>query len=108
MKALSIKEPWASMILNGEKTIETRTWNTKFRGDFVICVSKKPASEYSGRAIAIAELYDVKEMVKEHESDACCSIYPRAKSWFLRNIRSITPFEVKGKLNFFEVEISAE
>ena len=41
MKALSVKEPWASLIRSGKKTIETRTWNTNYRGKLLICTSQK-------------------------------------------------------------------
>ncbi len=37
MKALSIKQPWAHYIASGQKTIETRTWETKYRGPLLIC-----------------------------------------------------------------------
>ena len=30
--ALSIQQPWAWCIVNGHKTVENRTWNTKTRG----------------------------------------------------------------------------
>lgn len=36
MKALSLTQPWASMIAYGGKLIETRNWDTKFRGWLVI------------------------------------------------------------------------
>lgn len=36
MKALSIKQPWASLIAHGIKDIENRTWKTKFRGRIYI------------------------------------------------------------------------
>lgn len=36
MKALSLKQPYAELILQGKKTIESRLWNTKFRGEFLI------------------------------------------------------------------------
>ena len=36
MKALSIKQPWAWLIVNGFKDIENRTWRTKIRGEFLI------------------------------------------------------------------------
>lgn len=39
MKALSIKQPWASLIANGIKDIENRTWKTKFRGRIYIHAS---------------------------------------------------------------------
>ena len=36
MKALTIKEPWASLIINGYKTYEFRSWNTSYRGKILI------------------------------------------------------------------------
>ena len=43
MKALSIKQPWASLIAHGIKNIENRTWKTKFRGRIFIHASSSPA-----------------------------------------------------------------
>ena len=40
MKALTIKQPWASLIIHGIKDVENRSWNTKFRGKFLIHSSK--------------------------------------------------------------------
>lgn len=43
MKALSIRQPWAWLIVNGYKDIENRSWNTKFRGQVLIhAASTKP------------------------------------------------------------------
>jgi hypothetical protein len=39
MKALSIKQPWASLIAHGIKNIENRTWKTNFRGKIYIHAS---------------------------------------------------------------------
>lgn len=39
IKALSIKQPWASLIAHGIKDIENRTWKTNFRGKIYIHVS---------------------------------------------------------------------
>lgn len=36
MKALSIKQPWSSLIAHGIKDIENRTWKTNFRGRIYI------------------------------------------------------------------------
>ena len=36
MKAISLLQPWASLVVMGIKTIETRSWNTKFRGEILI------------------------------------------------------------------------
>lgn len=41
MKALSIKQPWASLIAHGIKNIENRTWRTNFRGKIYIHASAK-------------------------------------------------------------------
>lgn len=36
MKALTIKEPWASLIINGYKEYEFRSWKTNYRGKILI------------------------------------------------------------------------
>lgn len=36
MKALTVRQPWASLIAAGVKTIETRSWSTKYRGPLAI------------------------------------------------------------------------
>ena len=36
MKALSIRQPWAWLIVHGIKDIENRTWQTKLRGKVFI------------------------------------------------------------------------
>ena len=36
MLVLSIKQPWAELILNGSKHIEHRNWCTSYRGEFLI------------------------------------------------------------------------
>lgn len=40
MKALSIRQPWASLIAMGIKDVENRTWKTNYRGEFLIHASK--------------------------------------------------------------------
>ena len=48
MKAISIRQPWAWLIVNGHKDIENRTWKTKFRGKILIHASKTMTSlDYS-------------------------------------------------------------
>lgn len=45
MKAISLWEPWASLIATGAKKIETRHWKTDYRGDLLICASKSLTHE---------------------------------------------------------------
>lgn len=40
MKAITIKQPWASLIVSGLKDIENRTWKTNFRGRVLIHAGK--------------------------------------------------------------------
>lgn len=41
MKALSLWQPYASLIAIGAKTIETRSWATSYRGPLMILASKR-------------------------------------------------------------------
>ncbi len=105
-KAISLKQPWANLICEGKKTIETRKWATKYRGDLVICSSKNPGIEPFGKALCIAELYDVRPMQKQDEQKACIKVYPKAQSWFLKNLRIIkNPIPIKGQLNIFDLKL---
>ena len=36
MKVLTIREPWASLIITGYKTYEFRSWKTNYRGKILI------------------------------------------------------------------------
>lgn len=40
MKALSLTQPWASLVASGAKRIETRSWSTSYRGRVAIHASK--------------------------------------------------------------------
>lgn len=42
MKALTLWQPWASLIAVGDKTIETRSWSTKYRGPLAIHAAARP------------------------------------------------------------------
>lgn len=44
MKALTVKQPWAELIVSGAKDIENRTWRTNFRGRVLIHAAKIPVS----------------------------------------------------------------
>jgi activating signal cointegrator 1 len=48
MKALTLWQPWASLIAFGEKKVETRCWSTKFRGELAIHAAAKEPSDWLG------------------------------------------------------------
>lgn len=39
MKALTLQQPWASLVMMGAKKFETRSWKTEFRGPLLIHAS---------------------------------------------------------------------
>ena len=50
MKALTILQPWASLIACGAKKIETRSWPTKYRGPLAIHAGKVMPDEFADLA----------------------------------------------------------
>ena len=55
MKTLTIRQPWASLIAVGVKTIETRSWSTRYRGPLAIHAGKAtPDGLWEGGDWAIA------------------------------------------------------
>lgn len=45
IKAISLHQPWASLITMGLKKYETRSWATSYRGPLLICAAKKTSTE---------------------------------------------------------------
>ncbi|MBQ9537312.1 MAG: ASCH domain-containing protein [Desulfovibrionaceae bacterium] len=120
MKAISIRQPWATLIALKYKTIELRTWRPKYRGDLLICASlgdiilPTPERDIApgGFALAIAELYEVRPT---QPADLGPSLEPKHATfknikndfaWLLRNIRPVQPFHVRGKLSIYSVDDS--
>lgn len=60
MRALSIRQPWAWLIVNGHKDIENRNWVTKFRGTFLVHAAKGMTRDEYALAFVTAEENGVK------------------------------------------------
>lgn len=41
VKAISLWEPWATLVAIGQKQFETRSWSTEYRGPLLICAAKR-------------------------------------------------------------------
>lgn len=69
MKALTIFEPWASLIASGQKSIETRSWRTHYRGELFIHAGKKKITlkEYP----ALAKVIQEQELPLHHGNLIC-------------------------------------
>jgi len=117
MKALSLKQPWAELILQKRKTIELRKWNTHFRGKFLIHASKIPdklgMKKFGfkelpcGCIVGSAELIDVKKYENEKDFLKDKNKHLATKDWgtngfILKNIKRKKNIPVNGKLNFWD------
>lgn len=102
MKALSLRQPWASLIAEGRKTIETRTWHTHYRGPLAIHASARSHGDLpTGGIIALAWLYDCRPMTEADEEQACIALYDGAYAWLLENVEPVPLIPCKGMLGLW-------
>jgi hypothetical protein len=121
MKALSLKQPYAELVVSGKKTIELRKWNTNFRGEFFVHASKSPdenamkrfgfANLPLGFIIGKAELIGVKHYPNESELSEDKDKHLADSGWgnfgfILNKAERIDPISVKGKLNFWDFDLT--
>lgn len=118
MKALSIRQPWAWLILNGGKDVENRSRNTKLRGRFLIHASQgMTRAEYNAASWIAGPLgvtlppYEELQrggVVGSVELVDCVGSstspwYMGEKAYVLRDPRPIPFLPYKGQLGFFEI-----
>ena len=106
MKALSVRQPFASQIVIGEKTIEWRSKPFNWRGPLVICASKSAIIELDngkrlpvGVALGIVDVVGCRPMTRKDLGAACCEDYGDEMygfAWELANPREVVPVPVKG------------
>ncbi len=127
MKCLSLRQPYAELLVSGKKSIELRKWNTNFRGEFLIHASKNVNKEKckslnidqtklsTGAIVGRAILYDVKKydnktqfMRDKNKHYADANIFNFHVYGFMINNaqRFRSPIPYSGKLGFFEVSDS--
>ena len=113
MKALSIRQPWAYLIVSGRKDIENRSWRTHFRGKFLVHAGKKLDQEaYDSLIEAGVDLPPVQKLkfggiIGEAEIVDC--VTESHSKWFQgpfgfklakQKVKRFQP--CRGKLSFFE------
>ena len=102
MRALSLRQPWASLIADGRKTIETRTWRTRYRGPLAIHASAHPCEDLpTGGIVAVAWLYDCRPMTDDDEAQACIALYDHAYAWLLADVQPVELIRCKGRLGLW-------
>jgi hypothetical protein len=130
--ALSIKQPWAAMIVHGLKTVEVRSWVTGRRGPILIHASKSPeanpaawawittpalmqAAGLVGGIIGTAEIAECRSYTTaaEYEQDAARHRTPpghfrppRLYGFVLAHARPLPFLPWVGNTNFFSVTMA--
>jgi predicted transcriptional regulator len=125
MKVLTIKQPWAELIVSGYKKYEFRSWKTKYRGKILIHAGmslekdmvnrfKDYNLEYKlGAIIGEATLEDCilvdkefnEKLRKENPIVYGRSNHVETYAWKLNNIKKYDkPIEIKGKLGLWNYE----
>ena len=105
MKALTLKQPWASLVANGDKKFEFRKWKTNYRGPVLIhagcgfekdSINKFDIDYPKSRFIAIADIIDCLEVDDDFNDmiiSLNSSVYGNKRRtgyvWILDNIRKI-------------------
>ncbi|MFY9300086.1 MAG: ASCH domain-containing protein [Candidatus Nitrosotenuis sp.] len=124
-KCLSVSQPFAELIVSGKKTIELRSWDTRYRGEFLVHSPLKIRSEDCkrlginegslavGAIVGKAVIYDVKIYKNQRDWHADQKYHlagPEFSSskygFLLKNAKKFSaPIPHKGKLGFFDVDI---
>mgnify|MGYP000502586050 FL=1 len=126
MKVLTIKQPFASLIAEGYKEYEFRTWKTKYRGPLLIHaglgVDKEAMKRYEklnlnypkGKIIAKVNLTDCIEVdnnLKSKLKEKNYLVYQGAinsnkkeYAFKLENVEKIEEISIKGKLSFWDYD----
>ena len=134
MKALSIRQPWAWLIIRPDvvdpaerqkmaldglfKDIENRTWSTNYRGRIAIHASKKPdpdidliRREFATIGIDIPHDLDYGQIVGTvvlvdcTENDGSEWAEPGMVHWILQAPQPIEPVAYKGRLGLWDAPL---
>ena len=132
MKVITIKQPFATLIAEGLKEYEFRTWRTKYRGDILIHagkgIDKKAMERYkhlnleypSGKIIAKATITDcvyvddkLKEELRKKDPLVYYGILQKDSIWDgygfkLEKIKKVPHVEVNGKLSLWDYDYKKE
>lgn len=129
MKVITIKQPWATLIAEGYKEYEFRTWKTNYRGDILIHAGKgidKDAVERfkylnleypSGQIIAKAVITDcikvddeLRNILKKKDPIVYKGVISKtSKDWNgygfkIENVEKIESIKINGKLSLWDYD----
>lgn len=125
MKVLTLKQPWATLVAEGIKKYEFRSWKTNYRGKILIHagtgIDKKELEKFkdlnlefpSKRILAEVEIEDCLELNDElnkkiivEKNISYGSKYRTGYAWKLTNSKKINYYkEVKGQLGLWNIDL---
>lgn len=118
MKTIVLRQPWASLVAEGKKTIELRTWSTKHRGPLLIVAGRgvdradaRRLDRYNdpaGVTLCTVDLVDVREAVARDSKHTLCDVAANEFAWVLANPRPVKRVSIVGRLGLYEVELSVD
>lgn len=123
MKALSIRHPWAWLIVHGFKDVENRSWATKVRGQILVHAGKAfdkegygwvrrefpqiplptPSEFEFGGIVGCADLVDCVPPDSDITGRIASPWYFGQHGFLLANARPLPFVAITGRLGFFEV-----
>jgi ASCH domain len=112
-KAITIKQPWASLIMAGLKDVENRTWKTNFRGTLAIHAGSGIARDAMTQYGHLVGQYPAGAIIGTVELVACITDSPSPWAmeghyhWILENPRPCAPVQAAGALSFWQVAEAA-
>jgi hypothetical protein len=111
MRVLTLRQPWASLVASGAKSVEVRSWTTPYRGPVAILAGRgrdreAGRSEYpAGHLLCVVDVLDVRPLAPEDReattlSDARFDAARAAGcyAWVLSTPRPCAPVEMRGTL----------
>lgn len=124
MKVLTLKQPWATLVAEGIKEYEFRSWKTNYRGKILIHagagIDKKDMEKFndlnldfpSKKIIAEVELVECLELDDElnekiiNENNIAYGTKKRnGYAWKLKNVKKINiEKEIKGQLGLWNID----
>ncbi len=127
MKALSFRQPWAELVLQGRKTMDLRTYNTPYRGRMAIHASQtvesdpcwendlNPDNLDSGGIVGTVELVNVMPLdeatYREHQAAHLGSRRWREGlyGWVLAHPERLSVLiPARGRTNLFNIELDLD
>ena len=105
LRALTLYDVWARMVVDGDKTIEVRSRPLKYRGPLLIHEAQH--RDQPGAFVGIADLYDCRPLTADDLPAARLSELPadRAYGWHLRDaLRLPARIEWRGRQGLWKPE----